>query len=319
MSENNLEDFLKIVNQLKITSETCIVDLIHSLKNTGFNAKRLAIACEIYNEMINDEECVKFFGLAGALVPAGMQSVVYDFIKEGFIDILVTTGANLTHDLAEALGYHHLQGKGIDNNDFDDSKLHKAEINRIYDIYMPNRVYEGIEDFVSKLKIPDSQMSVSSFLKFLGKQLPTDSHSILKICEQNEVPIYCPAFTDSGLALQVGFHHQNINLNHFKDMLDMVNLAWDAKKAGICIVGGGVPKNFIMQSLQFCPNSASYAIQITMDRPEQGGLSGATLQEAISWGKVNENAKYSTVISDATIALPLLLWFLKEYQKKKKT
>lgn len=318
MSEKNLEDILKKVNQLKITHETSIVGLINSLKNAGFNAKRLAVACEIYDEMITDEECVKFFGLAGALVPAGMQRVVYDFIKEGFIDILVTTGANITHDLAEALGYHHLQGGNMNKDDFDDSQLHKAELNRIYDVYMPNKVYKGIEDFVSKLEISDSQMSVSSFLNFLGKQLPKDSQSILKICEQKKIPIYCPAFTDSGLALQLGFHNQNINLNHFKDMLEMVNLAWDAKKAGVCIVGGGVPKNFIMQSLQFCPNSATYAIQITMDRPEQGGLSGATLEEAISWGKVNEKAKYSTIISDATIALPLILWFLKESQMKKK-
>jgi deoxyhypusine synthase len=261
---------------------------------------------------------VKFFGLAGALVPAGMQKVIYGFIKEGFIDILVTTGANLTHDLAEALGYHHLQGDSITPAELDDSNLHKAEMNRIYDVIMPNSVYEGIEGFVKNLTIIDNQMPVSSFLNFLGSQLPKGSQSILKICEEKNIPIFCPAFTDSGLALQLGFHHQKLNLNHFKDMLEMVNLAWDAKKAGVCIVGGGVPKNYIMQSLQFCPNSAEYAIQITMDRPEPGGLSGATLREAISWGKVNEKAKFSTVISDATIALPLILWFLKESQKKKK-
>ncbi|MFX1343795.1 MAG: deoxyhypusine synthase family protein [Promethearchaeota archaeon] len=316
MSEKNLEDILKKVNQLEITDETNILNLINSLKNAGFNAKRLALACEIYNEMINDKDCIKFFGLAGALVPAGMQKVIYDFLKEGYINILVTTGASLTHDLAEALGYHHLQGASINQDDLKDSDLYKAEINRIYDVFMPNKVYKGIEDFISNLKIPDSQMSVSSFLKFLGEQLPNDSQSILKICEQKKIPIFCPAFTDSGLALQIGLHNQKINLNHFADMIEMVNLAWDAKKAGVCFVGGGVPKNFIMQSLQFCPNSATYAIQITMDRPETGGLSGATLREAISWGKVNENAKYSTVISDATIALPIILWFLKKSQKK---
>ncbi|MHA1507656.1 MAG: deoxyhypusine synthase family protein [Promethearchaeota archaeon] len=163
-----------------------------------------------------------------------------------------------------------------------------------------------------QLKIPNNDMSVSSFLKYLGENLPSDENSILKICAEKNVPIFCPAFTDSGLALQLGFHHQNLNLNHFKDMLTMVNLAWDAKQAGVCIIGGGVPKNFIMQSLQFCPNSAQYAIQITMDRPEQGGLSGATLHEAISWGKVNQDAKFSTIISDATIALPVMLWFLKK-------
>jgi len=261
--------------------------------------------------MIEDKECVKFFGLAGALVPAGMQGIIHDFIEEGFIDILVTTGANLTHDIAEILGFHHLQGD-IDISELDDPNLRAEEINRIYDVFLPNKVYEGIEDFVSELQIPDREMKVSSFLKFLGEQLPEDKNSILKICAEKNIPIFCPAFTDSGLALQIGFHHQSLNLNHFKDMLDMVNLAWDAKRAGVCFVGGGVPKNFIMQSLQFCPNSATYAIQITMDRPEPGGLSGATLREAMSWGKVNAEAKYSTIIADATIVLPLILWYLKK-------
>ncbi|MFX0001164.1 MAG: deoxyhypusine synthase family protein [Candidatus Hodarchaeota archaeon] len=317
MPDKDFIEILKKVNQFEIKNNTDIVELINSLKETGFNAKRLALACEIYNEMINNPDCVKFFGLAGALVPAGMQRVIYDFIKEGYIDILVTTGANLTHDLAEALGYKHLQGD-IESRITNDNFLHKEQINRIYDVFMPNKVYEGIEDFVSKLDIPDKKMSVSSFLRFLGEQLPKDSNSILRICYEMQIPIFCPAFTDSGLALQLGFHHQKINLNHFADMLEMVNLSWDAKVAGICIVGGGVPKNFIMQSLQFSPNSAAYAIQITMDRPEPGGLSGATLREAISWGKINEKAKFSTIISDATIALPIILWFLKKSNNKTK-
>lgn len=315
MPEKNFEEKLKRVNQFKIDIDTDIIGLINSLKDTGFNAKRLALACNIYEEMIEDKDCVKFFGQAGALVPAGMQGIIHDFIEEGFIDVLVTTGATLTHDIAETLGYHHLQGE-INISNLNDVNLYKEKINRIYDVFLPNSVYEGIEDFVSKLEIPEKNMPVSSFLKFLGEQIPYDSNSILKICAEKNVPIFCPAFTDSGLALQLGFHHQDLNLNHFKDMLEMVNIAWDAKKAGVCIVGGGVPKNFIFQSLQFCPNSASYAIQITMDRPEPGGLSGATLQEAISWGKVHENAKYSTVISDATIALPLIFWYLKKSKKK---
>ena len=315
MPKNHFKDKLKEVNQFKISSETDILELIDNLKNTGFNAKRLALACEIYKEMIEDKECIKFFGLAGAMVPVGMQKIIHDFIEDGFIDVLITTGANLTHDIAETLGYHHLQGE-TDISQLNDVKLHEEELNRIYDVFLPNNVYEGIEDFVKELKIPDEIMPVSEFLKFLGGQLPDDENSVLKICAKMDVPIFCPAFTDSGLALQLGFHHQKLNLNHFKDMLTMVDLAWDAKKAGVCIIGGGVPKNFIFQSLQFCPNSATYAIQITMDRPEPGGLSGATLQEAMSWGKINENAKYSTIISDATIALPLILWYLKKVRAK---
>jgi len=314
MSDKDLKEILRKVNQFEITENTDILELMQSLKDTGFNAKRLALACEIYKEMINKSGCVKFFGLAGALIPAGFQKIIYEFISEGYIDVLVTTGASLTHDLAEALGFQHLQGD-FENDELDDKYLHRKEINRIYDVFMPNDVYEGIEDFLSKLEIPDNQMSVSSFLKFVGKQLPKNSNSILRACYDKNIPIFCPAFTDSGLAMQLGFHNQKLNLNHFKDMLEMVNIAWDAKIAGICIVGGGVPKNFIMQSLQFCPNSATYAIQITMDRPEPGGLSGASLREAISWGKINEKAKYSTIISDATIALPIILWFLKKSNK----
>ena len=309
MPNDDIKKKMKKVHQFRIDEKDDIVDLISSLKDTGFNAKRLAVACEIYKNMIQDKDCVKFFGLAGALVPAGMQKVIHDFIREGFVDVLVTTGASLTHDIAETLGYHHLQGD-LNATEVNDSKLHNQELNRIYDVFLPNKVYEGIEDFVSKLEIPNENMPISSFLKFLGNKLPENESSILKICAEKNVPIFCPAFTDSGLALQLGFHHQKLNLNHFKDMLTMVDLAWDTKRAGVCIVGGGVPKNFIMQSLQFCPNSAQYAIQITMDRPEQGGLSGATLSEAISWGKVNEKAQFSTVISDATIALPLILWYL---------
>jgi len=316
MPKEDFKEKLKEVSQFTVNKDNSITDLIENLSNTGFNAKRLAQACDIYKQMIQDKDCVKFFGLAGALVPAGFQKVIHDFIEEEFVDILVTTGASLTHDIAETLGYHHLQGD-LSVKEVVDSELHKQELNRIYDVYLPNKVYEGIEDFVSKLKIPDENMPVSSFLKFIGDELPENENSILKICAEKTVPIFCPAFTDSGLALQLGFHHKNLNLNHFKDMLKMVDLAWDTKHAGVCIVGGGVPKNFIMQSLQFCPNSAQYAIQITMDRPEQGGLSGATLHEAISWGKVNERAKFSTVIADATIALPLMLWFLKKIKIKK--
>jgi deoxyhypusine synthase len=308
------KEILKDVNQFHLKTDDGIVDLIANLSNTGFNAKRLALGCKIYEEMIQDKECVKFFGLAGAIVPAGMQGVIFEFIKEGFIDILVTTGANLTHDLAETLGYHHKQGV-LKANDVDDIELNDEHLNRIYDVFLPNEVYEGIEDFVSSLNIPDINMSVSSFLQFLGEQLPDNRTSILQLCAKKEIPIFCPAFTDSGLALQLGFYHQSLNLNHFEDMRKMVDLAWDAKQAGICIIGGGVPKNFIMQSLQFCPNTAKYAIQITLDRPETGGLSGASLNEAISWGKVNKNAKLSTIISDATIALPLMLWYLKSQNK----
>lgn len=301
------------INQVDVKKDDILKELIDNLSETGFNAKRLAQACKIYEKMINTKDCVKFFSLAGAMVPAGMQKIIYDMLDLGFIDVFVTTGANLTHDLAETLGFRHLQGDIAVSGHWD-GDLYDQKMNRIYDVFMPNEVYESMEDFIKTLDF-DPNMPVKDFLWYLGSKLPDHPHSILKICSEKKIPIYCPAFTDSGLAMQLNFAFPKLNLNHFKDLSDMVNTAWDAKTAGVCIVGGGVPKNYIFQAMQFSPNSTSYAIQITMDRPEPGGLSGAELREAISWGKINKKAEFSTVIADATIVLPILLSYLKTIKK----
>ncbi len=303
----------KNVNQIKVGKNELLKALIDDLENTGFNAKRLAKACKIYEKMVRKDDCIIFFSLAGAMVPAGMQNIIIDMVEAGFIDVLVTTGANLTHDIAEALGFHHLQGD-LAIEEKTDKDLHEEHINRIFDVFMPNKVYEGMEDFIKTLDF-DLTMSVKDFLTYLGNQLPDHPKSLLKTCAKYDVPIFCPAFTDCGLAMQISFAFPKVNLNHFQDLQDMINLAWDAKSAGVCIIGGGVPKNYILQAMQFSPNSAQYAIQITMDRPETGGLSGAELREAISWGKINEKAEYSTVVTDATIALPLILSYLKTVMK----
>lgn len=300
------------VEQVKVKPDSTVLELIRSFSNMGFNAKRLAQACEIYEEMVRDSNCTKFFALAGAMVPAGLQNVVVDLIRGGMIDVLVTTGANLTHDLAEALGHRHLQGHTA-TGDVDDADLHDDQLNRIYDVFMPNRVYEAMEDFVKTLEF-EAGTSVREFLRVLGKaeaELPTCGDSILKAAWECDVPVFCPAFTDSGLGLQVMFHFRHARLEFFDDLDAMVQRAWDANPAGVVIVGGGVPKNFTFQALQFSPTNAKYAVQITMDRPEPGGLSGAELREAISWGKVHRNAKHVNLICDATIALPLVLAYLK--------
>lgn len=303
---------MKPIEQVRVKPNSDVVSLVESFQNMGFNAKRLARACQIYEAMVNDAACTKFFTLAGAMVPAGMQNVVIDFVRGGYVDVLVTTGANLTHDLAEALGHPHLQGHTATETTRD-ADLHAKEINRIYDVFMPNAVYEAMEDFVKTLEFPPD-WSVREFLAYLGEReaaLPTCTDSILKACWECEVPVYCPAFTDSGLGMQVMFRFKQANLNHFRDLDEMINRAWDADPAGVCIVGGGVPKNYAFQALQFSPSNAQYAIQVTMDRPEPGGLSGAELREAISWGKVNEHAEHVDCICDATIALPLILAYLK--------
>lgn len=295
---------MKNVNQIIVPPNVCARDLINLMKDTGFNGKRLAKACMIYEEMIKDTECRKFFALAGAMVPAGMRGIMSEWIKKGYIDVLVTTGANLTHDLAEALGFHHMQGE----SQVDDEALNKKGIDRIFDVYMKNEVYESMEDFVKTLEI-DPSWGVKEFLWYLGSKLK-DEHSILKAAYEKKMPIFCPGFADCGLGVQLALNKQKMKLDFFKDLRELIDLAWTAKKAGLVIIGGGTPKNHIMQALQFTPNNASYAVQITTDIPSPGGLSGAELREGISWGKINPKAKFVEVHCDATIALPLISGYL---------
>ncbi|MHA1720147.1 MAG: deoxyhypusine synthase family protein [Promethearchaeota archaeon] len=302
---------LKPVEQIKVAASKDIVELMNHFGNMGFNAKRLSQACQIYDNMCKDPECVKFFALSGALVPAGLQNVIYDLINEGFIDVLVTTGANLTHDVAEALGDHHLQGFSSEDIKID-TRLHEEHLNRIFDVFMPNKIYENMEDWIHSFKI-DDKLSVKETLWTLGAHLPKGGHSILQICSEKKIPIYCPAFTDSGLGMQLSFAYPSMNLNQFEDLQEMINRAWDTKVAGVFIAGGGVPKNFIFQAMQFSPNSAKYVVQITTDaQVSAGGLSSASLSEAISWGKIASKSETVQVHLDNTIALPIILAYLKQ-------
>lgn len=316
MKEIEPTDHEMPVEQMDVEPSSAIVKLVNSWDNMGFNAKRLARACKIYENMINNKDCVKYFALSGAMVPAGMQKIMYDFIDLGFVDVLVTTGANLTHDLVEALGNHHLQGHTSDSTKTD-AELHEEEMNRIYDVYMPNNIYEHLEDWLKSFKI-DPKDSVKEMLWKIGDQLPETSLSILKICAKKRIPIFCPAITDSGLGMQLSFIYPGMNLNHFADLQECINMAWDTQVPGVFIVGGGVPKNFIFQAMQFSPNSASYVVQITTDaQVSAGGLSSASLNEAISWGKVNATGETSQVHLDATVALPIILAYLKQKQLDK--
>ncbi|MBD3185653.1 deoxyhypusine synthase [Candidatus Bathyarchaeota archaeon] len=304
----------KHVDQVKVTPGDGIAKLVSKLGGTGFNAKRVAEACEVLHDMVCDADCTKIMTLAGAMVPAGMRAIISDFISNGFVDVLVTTGANLTHDVIEALGCHHLQGSQA----ADDRSLLEHGTNRIYDVFMPNESYETLEDFIQDL-IFDKEMPLVDFLDFLGREMErlapgNVQDSIIRNCHLKGVPIFCPAFTDCGLGVQLMLNHRGLKLDMFHDLDRFITMAWDMENVGVFIVGGGVPKNFTFQALQFSPNSATRAVQVTMDRPEPGGLSGASLDEAISWGKVNPDAAHVTVVCDATIFLPLALAYLLDLQ-----
>jgi len=293
------------VPQVHIRPGMTVTELVSAMGKAGaYNGGSLHRAVEIYERMLRDTETTKFFGLAGAMVPAGMGGIVSDLIRDRHIDILVSTGANLTHDIIEAIGCRHFHGTAFCN----DIELRHDEINRIYDVYLPNEAFEHFEEFMQdvygKLE-PKSTISISGLLKHIGSNLKS---GILHTAAQKEIPVYCPAVQDSMIGLQYWLFSQTnkVTVDAFADMPALMDRCFTAKKAGALLIGGGVPKNFILQSMLMTPNGFSYAVQLTGDRPDLGGLSGATLDEARSWGKITEEAQAVTVYGDATITLPVL-------------
>jgi len=283
-----------------------VAELVDAMGAAGaYNGGSLAEAVSITEAMFSDPKATRFFGLAGAMVPAGMGGIVSDLLECGYIDILVSTGANLTHDIIEAIGCHHYHGTEI----CDDIDLRHEEINRIYDVYLPTEAFECFEEFMQKVcseLTGGSVISISAFLRHIGERLDS---GILATAARKDIPVYCPAIQDSMIGLQYWLFSQSdrVVIDAFLDMKDLMNRCFSLERAGALLVGGGVPKNFIFQSMLMTENGFSYAVQLTGDRPDLGGLSGATLDEARSWGKINEEARAMTVYGDATITLPLLI------------
>jgi len=304
---------LKPVNQIAVQKGMSVSDLVRQMEASGvMGAGRISRAANIFEKMVKDKDCKVFFGFAGAMVPGGMKSIIIDMLRSHMIDVFVSTGANLTHDLVEALGYRHYQG----TSNVDDKKLNKEKVDRIYDSFMPNEVYEGMELFFKEHfdELAKEPMNVKQFLWKLGSMVE-HKESILRVCYEEKIPIFCPAIADSGIGLMIWgqlAQGKKMDVNAFDDLKDILDIAWTTKKAGIFYVGGGVPKNYIQQAMQFAPNSADYGIQITMDRPEPGGSSGAELREGISWGKMSVNGEFVDVICDTTIALPLIYAAVKD-------
>ncbi len=293
------------VNQLHVKPKMTVNELVMAMGEAGaYNGGSLARAADIWEQMLRDDETTKFFGLAGAMVPAGMGGIVSDLIHAGHIDILVSTGANMTHDIIEAIGCRHFHGTAFCN----DIELRHDEINRIYDVYLPNEAFEHFEEFMQEVfgqLEPGSTISISGLLEHIGNNTKS---GILHTAAKNKVPVFNPAVQDSMIGLQYWLFSQTnkVTVDAFADMPALMDRCFSVRKAGAMLVGGGVPKNFILQSMLMTPNGFTYAIQLTGDRPDLGGLSGATLDEARSWGKITEDAQAVTVYGDATITLPML-------------
>ncbi|MFH1327303.1 MAG: deoxyhypusine synthase [Candidatus Bathyarchaeota archaeon] len=303
---------------IKLQPKMTINELIVEFSKAGcFGAGRLARAVDIFERMLKEKALV-VLGLSGAMTPAGMRQIIIDMIKEKMVDVIVTTGANMVHDTLEAFGGTHYKGSPC----VSDNKLYNYRIDRIYDIFVPEELFKSKFDEPIWQTFRDIEekchgktLSSMEFMQEIGKRIKNDKSIIATAYKQN-VPIFVPAIQDSciGLALweyreKKGWKEgeQTVVIDAIKELQSFFEILKKAEKIGALLVGGGVPKNFAFQSAFKLGKPYDYAIQLTMDRPEPGGLSGATLEEAVSWGKVSERGNKVQVISDSTICLPILV------------
>jgi deoxyhypusine synthase len=288
---------------------------MQQFKNSGsFGAGKLAAACDIYEKMVRDKECTIFLALSGAVVPAGMRTLVVDLIRRGLVDVVVSTGASMVHDAIEAVGGHHYRGNWV----VDDHELYKYHIFRIYDIFVPEEDYVKLDYQLAEMygeiatERKGESLSSNEFAWELGKRLK-DPNSILRAAYEKKVPVFIPAVRDSEFGFIHWLHSAQekqkdvLLVDAFKDVPVICGICGKSPKNGMVVIGGGVPRNTIQSAALASKKGLDYAVVITMDRPETGGLSGSTLEETVSWGKMKGEADHVMVIGDALVVFPLVV------------
>jgi deoxyhypusine synthase len=243
------------------------------------------------------------------MIAGGLRAIITDLIRRKQVHIIITNGANVVHDLVEAIGGQHVRG----SMDADDSELAESQIGRAGDIFIETHSFEKLEDFMREFlgNIPEARrvsgLSPSELISELGKQLD-DTQSFIRQAHLHNVPVFCPGILDSMLGLHLALFRQlhQMKLDGLKDMKILHDIIFEAKQVGALILGGGLPKHFTLGA-NILRGGLDSAIQITTARDEDGSLSGAKLQEGISWGKVNPTASFETIIGDATILFPLVI------------
>ncbi len=310
------------IDHANVRAGMTVGDLVTEYGNAGVGAADLHRAVGITAEMFGQEDVRTFFGLAGAMVPTGMRRLVADLIRDGYIDALVTTGANLTHDAIEGIGGKHHHGREHQPETparEHDEQLRDEWVDRIYNVYLPQEHFTLLENHLREEVFPNIEetVTIQELTAELGRANAVvndregieEESGIAAAAHANDVPIYCPAIQDSILGLQAWMYSQTsgFSLDALSDMTHLNDLAYHADRAGALVVGGGVPKNYVLQTMLVTPAAYDYAVQLTMDPQTTGGLSGATLDEARSWGKIEKAGENASVYADATITLPLVV------------
>jgi deoxyhypusine synthase len=320
--------FQKKLESIEIGKGKSISQLLNEMSKTGFQGRKLGEVVQVWEEMIKDKDLTIFMGFAGSMSTTGQWKIVRWLIEKRFIDVLVSTGANISEDILEAMGFSYWQGSHL----VDDHELYKYRIDRFYDVFadeMEYRKMEGLIGEFSETLDPNYVYSSREYLYLFGKFLNEKGiNSIVAAAYRSGVPVFSPALVDSGYGIAnviLRFKkNKKIIVDQMKDFEEIVKIGVESKKTGVIYIGGGVPKDFIQLiavALEFVKGKDrphEYAIQITTDSPQWGGLSGATFEEAISWGKESPAGKNVACYCDATIALPIVVHALAEKVDKRK-
>jgi deoxyhypusine synthase len=318
--------FRRKLKPIEVKASKKISDLLLEMSWTGFQGRKLGEVVEVWEKMLKDDAVI-FFGYAGSMSTTGQWKIINWLIEKRFIDVIVSTGANISEDILEAMGGTYWQGHHM----VDDDELAKYKIDRFYDVFADELEYRQMEnliaDFMRSLS-PNRKYSSAEFLHLFGEHLSNlGIKSILAAAYENNVPVFCPAIVDSayGIAYLVNKKIDekfDVTIDQMRDFEQIVEIKRRAENSGVIYIGGGVPKDFIQLTAIGVsitetgeygePRPHKYAIQITTDAPHWGGLSGCTFEEAISWGKEAKGGINVQCYCDATIALPLIAHALAE-------
>ena len=318
LGHNSKKDFLnKPVEHIDITKFDAR-PIISSMEKMSFVSRETANAAKIYNEMLSEKDCTIFLTLAGSTSAAGCMHIYRDLVKYNMVDAIVATGASIIDmDFFEALGFKHYQGSQFQ----DDTELRKNYIDRIYDTYIDEEELQHCDKVIGEIadSLEPRPYTSREFISELGKYLKKNAKkkgSLIEMSYDYQVPIFCPAFTDSSAGFGLVMHQEKNPKNHMtidsiREFRELTEIKIKSKGSGLLMIGGGVPKNFIQDTV-ICAellgkdvDMHKYAIQITVADTRDGACSSSTLKEASSWGKV-DTSKEQMVFAEATSVIPLI-------------
>lgn len=304
--------------------EKSISQLLDEMAETGFQGRKLGEAVRVWNNMLKQDKLTVFMGYAGSMSTTGMWKIVKWMIENRYIDVLISTGANISEDILDAMGPGYWKGSHI----VDDVDLLKWKIDRFHDVYADELEYRKMEGLIEEfmLSLDDAHIySSREFLHDFGKFLSEKGiDCIVSAAYRKKVPVFCPALVDSGYGIAaitaMAKGAKKIKIDQMEDFRELVQVGDRSPRTGVVYVGGGVPKDFTqlvavavdLLSGGETPYPHEFAVQITTDSPQWGGLSGCTFKEAVSWGKIASGGNSAMCYCDATIALPLIAHALNE-------